>query len=127
MIARPLLLALALGAPALAADPAAELDCGNAVTQVEMTGCAHLAWEAADAALNEAYAEARAALRLHGEPAAGFLRDAQRAWITFRDLACTAEVQPYAGGTIQSMLYANCLERLTLRRTEDLRLLARPQ
>ena len=49
------------------------------------------------------------------------LRDAQRAWIPFRDKACAAESNLARGGTMQSMLVSSCMERLTRQRTEDLR------
>ena len=52
------------------------------------------------------------------------LRDAQRAWIPFRDKACAAESNLARGGTMQSMLALNCMERLTRQRTEDLRYFA---
>ena len=55
---------------------------------------------------------------------AAALRDAQRAWIAFRDRACEVEGMRYEGGSIQPMIVAGCLERLTRARSEDLRLLA---
>lgn len=125
MSVRVALLGLALLVSATG-RPAAALDCARAVAQVEMTACAQLAWEEADIALNEAYAAARAAMQAVGPEAAETLRDAQRAWIGYRDLACLAEALPYAGGTAQPMIHAACLERLTSQRTADLRLLAGP-
>ena len=59
---RALGLGLALWAGAAAAQDAAP-DCDAAETQMEMTQCAGLAWEEADADLNAAYQAARAALR----------------------------------------------------------------
>ena len=54
-------------------------------------------------------------------PAEETLRNAQRAWIPFRDRACEAESLAARGGTMQNQLYLMCLTRLTTRRTEDLR------
>jgi len=120
-----ILAALLLTAPACAAQ---QLDCTNPTSQVEMTGCASQAWEAADAALNAAWGPAMERARALDEggpsgavPAATLLRDAQRAWIAFRDAACDAEATKARGGTAQNMLFYICLERLTLRRTEDLK------
>jgi uncharacterized protein YecT (DUF1311 family) len=48
------------------------------------------------------------------------LRDAQRAWITFRDQACVAEAYSWRGGSGEPMIYASCQESLTRRRVEDL-------
>ena len=105
------------------------LDCSNPVTQVEMTGCASQAYEAADAELNAAYGPAMEMAKSIDDagangavPAATLLRDAQRAWIVFRDASCDAEATLARGGTMQSMLFYICLERLTRARTEDLRL-----
>lgn len=49
------------------------------------------------------------------------LREAQRAWITFRDLTCFAEAEGVQGGSIYPLILNGCLERQTLRRIEDLR------
>ncbi|WP_299405831.1 lysozyme inhibitor LprI family protein [uncultured Roseobacter sp.] len=117
--------ALCLASPGIAQD----LDCTNPVTQVEMTGCASRAAEAADKQLNETWQRAIAAARERDEADPGYepsseeiLRDAQRSWITFRDQACSAEATIARGGTMASQLFLMCLERLTQRRTEDLHL-----
>jgi uncharacterized protein YecT (DUF1311 family) len=126
--------ALCLGAPALAQSELAQrmagVDCTNPTSQVEMTGCAALAFERADEDLNLAYGMARDAMRARDAdlpadavPGEIILRDAQRAWIPFRDQACEAESLLMRGGTGQSMLFHSCLERLTRQRTEDLRLI----
>lgn len=106
---------------------AQDLDCANATSQVEMTGCAARAFERADADLNAAYQVAVAdAKRVDAaEPSwdpSNFemLRDAQRAWIPYRDAACAAESNWARGGTMQNMLFYICLERLTKRRADDL-------
>lgn len=117
--------ALTLAAPLTAQ----ELNCANPTSQVEYTGCAARAYEAADEDLNLAY---RLAIDWARRMDAGMtwtptteemLRDAQRAWIPFRDAACAAESTQMRGGTGQNMVYYTCLERLTRARTEDLRLL----
>ncbi|HET7409058.1 MAG TPA: lysozyme inhibitor LprI family protein [Paracoccaceae bacterium] len=105
----------------LAADAASAQDCSDPQTQIEMNECAHLDYLAADEMLNAEYKRARAAL---GESGATALRDAQRAWIVFRDKACEVEGAQFAGGSIRPMVVAGCLARLTRRRTEDLRLLS---
>ena len=50
------------------------------------------------------------------------LRDAQRAWITYRDLACAAESTLVRGGSMEPLMYYSCLERETRSRTESLRI-----
>ncbi|WP_102108520.1 lysozyme inhibitor LprI family protein [Oceaniglobus roseus] len=109
-------------------QPPAINRCGALPTQMEATACADRAYRDADAALNAAYRAAMAtAERLgttNGVAATTMLRDAQRAWIPFRDAACAAEAQLGAGGTIMGQLTLECLARLTLARTDDLRLFA---
>ncbi|MEP4197792.1 MAG: lysozyme inhibitor LprI family protein [Aliishimia sp.] len=119
---------------ALIASPlpvfAQALNCSSAQTQVEMTGCAARAYEAADGDLNDAYKLARSAVRSWDAAQPGLepsnevmLRDAQRAWLPFRDKACAAESTMARGGSMQNMIYYICLERLTRQRTEDLRIM----
>ncbi len=105
------------------------LDCPDATSQAEMTGCASRAYEAADGDLNLAYKLAMERARSMDEylqdgqvPAVDILRDAQRAWLPFRDQACEAESLMARGGTMQNMIFFMCLERLTRNRTEDLRI-----
>lgn len=117
----------------LLALPAAaqEVDCANAQAQVELTFCAEQDWQAADAELNDAYKAAMAAMKdvdsyldARDRGAAAYLRDAQRAWITFRDAACAAEGYQMHGGTAEPMVIYGCRARLTRQRTEDLAYLA---
>jgi uncharacterized protein YecT (DUF1311 family) len=123
-------MALLIGATGAQAQ---EVDCAAPVTQLDMNICADRAWKMADEDLNLAYGMARtlmrqtdAALPEKDRGAELALRDAQRAWITFRDAACTAEGYVYAGGSIRPLVVSQCLERLTRARTEDLRRLAEP-
>ena len=99
-------------------------DCG-ATTQAEMNECAAADHAAADEALNDLYAAALDAARSLDEAVGGdlneaSLRDAQRAWLPFRDAACTAESTPYDGGSMRPMVESSCLARLTRQRAEDL-------
>jgi uncharacterized protein YecT (DUF1311 family) len=112
----------ALAVLLLAAAPAAaqDVDCAAATSQVEMTYCATLDFEAADAGLNEAYTAAIEVARDFGGPQEDLLREAQRAWVAFRDAACSAEGSLYEGGTAQPMVGTACMARLSEARTEDL-------
>ncbi len=102
-------------------------DCINPVAQVELTYCAEVAFQAADADLNAAYKAARAVLRdldlnlpVAQRGAEAVLREAQRSWIAFRDQACKAEAYVWQGGSGQGMAYAGCRARLTNARAADL-------
>ena len=113
----PLVLALFL---AVAAAPAGAQNCANPQTQLEMNDCARIEHQDADRELNAVYKQARARLSKDGATA---LRDAQGAWITFRDKACVAEGSQYEGGSIQPLIVTSCLARLTRERTAGLRIL----
>ena len=107
-----------------------EPDCTDPQYQIEMTFCAGKDLDAADALLNAAYGRAVSRAKdMDAEghigsavPITDLLRDAQRAWIPFRDAACDLEATTWGGGTGQSMAYLMCKTRLTERRTEDLHL-----
>lgn len=110
---------------------AQQVNCADPVTQLDMNYCADLAWKLADEDLNLAYSMARtlmqqtdAALSAADRGAEVALRDAQRAWITFRDAACSAEGYVYFGGSIRPLVVSRCLERMTRARTEELRTMA---
>ena len=113
--------------PAVAQD----VDCANAEVQVEMTYCAEQDWLAADADLNAAYGVARklmqgidADLEASQRGAADYLRDGQRAWVTFRDATCAAEGYTMHGGSAEPMVIYGCRARLTAQRTADLEAMA---
>lgn len=110
------------------AASAQEVNCANPTSQFEMTECAFRSADAADVLLNDEYRRAMAAAKamdadfqLGPIPLADLLRDAQRAWIPFRDAACSVESGLAQGGTAQNQFFAECLERLTAQRIEDLR------
>ncbi|WP_323784381.1 lysozyme inhibitor LprI family protein [Thalassovita sp.] len=116
----------------LATSGAAQaLDCSAPQTQQDMNQCAYQMWQYADEDLNLAYQMARDFMRttdsylpenLKGAEAA--LRDAQRAWIPFRDNACAAEGFAFRGGSMEPLMVLSCKERLTRQRTEELRSLS---
>lgn len=123
----PVLIALA-GAEARAQET---VDCENALTQMEMTYCAEKDWQNADAELNAAYKAAMARMQeMDGyldenlKGAAAALREAQRAWIPYRDKACEAYGFLARGGTLEPQLIYACLADLTGQRTTELNELA---
>ena len=106
----------------LLAGPVAaqEHPCDGAETQIDLNECSYVAWEEADVELNEAYAAAMGVVEPYGEPAQEAFRDAQRAWIAFRDADCAAEAALWEGGSAEPMILYGCLETVTLQRTDDL-------
>jgi len=104
-------------------------DCDNPRDQQEMNTCVYGDWQLADGELNRVWKQALQVARQMDagylpdgqRPAVDILRDAQRLWIKFRDQTCEAESLAFRGGSAQALLLYACMERLTLRRTEDLK------
>ncbi len=87
-----------------------------------------------DALLNEEYQALRAYFSgLEGSAAEATsedlliaLRDAQRAWIAYRDADCGLRYTIYQGGTIRSIVGANCRMTKTASRALELRDMRQP-
>ncbi|TBN43883.1 DUF1311 domain-containing protein [Paracoccus subflavus] len=77
----------------------------------------HAAW---DAALNREYQAARAHYA-EDQTAADRLRDAQRAWIAWRDAECAFQYARYGGGSMRTIAAANCQMSMTAMRALELR------
>ena len=101
---------------------------GQGSTTIGAVECIQAETAVWDAILNEEYRATRAQLR--DEDARGFaeglsreitLRDAQRAWIAFRDADCTAQFAQWQDGTIRSIVAANCGLTRTAQRALELR------
>jgi uncharacterized protein YecT (DUF1311 family) len=115
-----LLLALAATSPALADE------CQNAQTTIEMNDCAGRNYKAADHQLNSAFARAISAAKDSDRNVQGVdysyeraLREAQRAWIVFRDADCKSPPRELAG-SISTMEELDCLTQKTIQRTKEL-------
>ena len=111
---------------------AREFHCGDPRNQMEMNVCAGIDFERADLELNAVWREAMAAARARDSEidrryddrpaAADTLREAQRAWILFRDAHCRADAYAGArGGSMEPMLYQGCRAALTRERIRQLR------
>lgn len=74
-----------------------------------------------DALLNEQYQMRRAELAAQNQGLPNLLRDAQRAWITYRDAECGLHHGLWAGGTIRTIIAANCHLTETAERALELR------
>lgn len=107
-------------------------DCVDPQTQFELTYCAGVDYELADAQLNALWPDIVAAAKSNDENVAELarergvpttleaLRTAQRAWITFRDAQCEYEAYEMFGGSGQPMVGSLCLARLTRERIDVL-------
>jgi len=83
-----------------------------------MNQCAGKDYKTADAALNQVYQ--RLVTMLDDEERAQ-LKEAQTAWIKYRDLNCDFVGDQFKGGTMRPTVYANCLADMTRKRTTELR------
>lgn len=117
-------LLLLVGGAAWAQDQAllqeALKDCDK--NQLTMNMCASHRYITADQKLNQQYKQLMAQQDATGKQR---LRDAQRAWISFRDKDCLANNGlRQESGSIWPLLHFSCLERHTVQRSEDLKLQA---
>lgn len=106
------------------------------ISQRQMDDCAAFEYKKADAHLNKVYRKAvqymtedLARAQKQGdqkqikyeETAIASLKEAERTWISYRDIQCRAAAQQYDGGSIAPMIYSQCLTTVTEHRTADLK------
>lgn len=96
---------------------AAEVDCKNASTQMELNICAGQDFQRSDALLNQAYKQKMA--QLSPEQQTKF-KAAQRSWIVYRDKDCDFMSSGVEGGSVQPMIYSGCLQQKTEQRTKEI-------
>lgn len=102
-----------------AADPSDDQCEAKAVNTIEEGMCALARRDAADKEMNGLYTK----LMQHevSKPVQERLRDAQRAWLVFRDRSCLYEVgKPEESGTSYAQSLLDCETAHTKRRTDDL-------
>jgi len=94
-------------------------DCGKFTTQMDLNKCAEDNLQSADKALNRAYQELMA--KQDDAASQRRLKEAQRAWIAFRDRQCAFEVGPQeTGGSIWPTEFSGCMEEMTATRIRTL-------
>lgn len=94
--------------------------CPEAVTIVEMRECLDERYAQANRELNRAYTQLRSKL---DTPRQATLRDAQRAWIAFRDTSAEFEAGEEKGGSLYSITYLSVLLSKTEQRVDELKTL----
>ena len=94
------------------------LDCKNAVTDYDMRECEGIRLKAADDSLNKNYAELRTILDAGSK---NEIKQAQLAWIAFRDAECVFSSDVNKGGTLGRLSEMSCLTRLTKKRASELK------
>jgi uncharacterized protein YecT (DUF1311 family) len=91
--------------------------CGNAVTQLELNECSANEFKKADAELNQIYNRVLSTL---DEKNRGNLREAQSAWVAYRDANCKSAAE-YNGGSMSPMVQSFCLKENTSDRIKELK------
>ena len=86
--------------------------------QMELNFEAKAKYEKSDAELNKTYKKLMGLLDSKFKKR---LTETQRIWLKFRDSTCDFESDQYEGGSIQPLIYFNCLENQTQKRIEDLK------
>lgn len=90
----------------------------------EMIACEFVAYEAADLVLNKEYkrmmSEYQAVNDEYNKEVALRLRNAQRAWIAYRDANCSLESTDMLFGSGERLIYAGCLSASTKARVIEL-------
>ena len=99
----------------LISDPCIDKDTATAVA------CQERETRIWDELLNKAFQDARAHL---DSAAGGALKDAQRAWIAFRDAKCAVSEKEYEGGTMATIMVADCKRTETGRRAIEMQAIA---
>ena len=99
----------------LISDPCIDKDTATAV------GCQERETRIWDDLLNKAFQDARAHL---DSSAGGALKDAQHAWIAFRDAKCAVSEKEYEGGTMATIMVADCKRTETGRRAIEMKAIA---
>ncbi len=109
---------------------------GKPISQRQLEDCAASLYKEADVHLNKVYRklvqymtdDLKRAQKQDDqkqiefeETAVASLREAERTWISYRDIQCKAAAQQYEGGSAAPMIYSQCLTTLTEHRTADLK------
>lgn len=102
----------------LAAVLVLTLSSTNAQSMGTMKENARKDLDVADAELNSVYKEA---LATRSEKGVKALREAQRAWIIYRDATAEAYGTGEEGGSLETLMVLRCSEALTKNRTAELK------
>jgi uncharacterized protein YecT (DUF1311 family) len=103
-------------------------DCAKVLdlTPMEQGVCMRQAYEEADRELNRVYGQVIKNIRRysvtteHGDAWEKSIREAQRAWVRFKELDCNVVEHEWFGGTGMGAAKWDCLRRVTRARIEEL-------
>lgn len=97
---------------------AEQINCEDPINQTQLNICSVRDYQTLDAQLNATYNTYRKMLEPKQKEA---LKQAELAWIKYRDLVCDYEADQYAGGSMSGLVYNSCLKRITTARLVDLK------
>jgi uncharacterized protein YecT (DUF1311 family) len=92
--------------------------CEDAQTQADMNICWGNEYKKADAKLNQTYQQLAAMLDADEKTQ---LKNAENAWLKYRDTNCEFVADQYKGGSIRPMIAAICLADVTNNRAAELK------
>ena len=110
--------------------------CADPQSQLEMNRCAAAEYQKADSGLNalydrliktlekdvsDAHRENNADQIKYSETGLNDLKEAERAWIQYRDLHCKAAEQRFEGGSIRPLIWSGCMRQVTEHRIDELK------
>jgi uncharacterized protein YecT (DUF1311 family) len=113
-----LLIALSVLSVSVSGQKPKPKPCEDAQTQADMNICWGNEYKKADAALNQTYQQLAAML---DDEQKAQLKNAENAWIKYRDSNCEFVADQYKGGSIRPMIAAICLADVTHNRTTELK------
>jgi len=113
-----LLIALFVMSLSVSAQKQKPKPCEDAQTQADMNICWGNEYKKADAALNKTYQQLAAKL---DDDEKSQLKNAENAWLKYRDANCEFVADQYKGGSIRPMIAAMCLADVTSNRTTELK------
>jgi uncharacterized protein YecT (DUF1311 family) len=113
-----LLILLMIISVSIAQESESKDPCEDAMTTIEMQECLDQQYQKWDAKLNLAYKEIRSKLTAARKTK---LKEAQLAWIAFRDKSAEFEASEEEGGSMYSLVYISVMASLTEQRVENLR------
>lgn len=98
------------------------LDAPGGETTAGMIACTSRELALWDELLNTAYADMMSTLERTGaDSRRAALREAQRAWIGYRDGECRQQALQFEGGSLARVIHVSCVNDLTARRASNLR------
>jgi uncharacterized protein YecT (DUF1311 family) len=113
-----LLIAFAAMSISVSAQKPKPKPCEDAQTQADMNICWGNEYKKADARLNQTYQQLAAML---DDEEKAQLKNAENAWIKYRDANCEFVAYQYKGGSIRPMIAAMCLGDVTNNRANELK------